>query len=62
MVPGFDVDETTALDYLRREAIRIDTEFRVRPAPFAGLPLGWIKCWKLTALTITPASWRILNK
>ncbi|HMU73514.1 MAG TPA: RNA methyltransferase, partial [Ferruginibacter sp.] len=62
-VPGFDVDETTALDYLRREAIRIDTEFKGWALlRFAGLPLGWIKMLGNRINNYYPASWRILNK
>ena len=62
-VPVVDVDEATALQYLRRQEIKIDTNLKgwtlIR---YCNLPLGWIKILPGRINNYYPKEWRILNK
>lgn len=62
-VPGFDVDISTALQYLRKEEIKIAAEQRGWAlVSFARLPIGWIKLLGNRINNYYPAAWRILNR
>lgn len=59
----FEVDKETALQYLRREGIKIGTGYKGRALiTFQQLPLGWIKLLGNRINNYYPAAWRILNK
>lgn len=59
----FEVDKDTALQYLRREEIKIDTGYKGWALiTFQQLPLGWIKLLGNRINNYYPAAWRILNK
>ena len=62
-VVRFEVDKETALQYLRREEIKIDTDRKGWALiTFQQLPLGWIKLLGNRINNYYPAAWRILNK
>lgn len=62
-VPRYEVDKETALQYLRKEEIKIDTELKGWVLLTHGqLSLGWIKVMLNRINNYYPASWRILNK
>ncbi len=62
-VVRFEVEEETALQYLRREEIKIDTERKGWALiTFQQLPLGWVKLLGNRINNYYPAAWRILNK
>lgn len=62
-VSRFEVDKETALHYLRREEIKIDTGYKGWALiTFRQLPLGWIKLLGNRINNYYPAAWRILNK
>lgn len=62
-VTRFDVDEETALQYLRRKEIRIDTDYKGWALiTCRQLPLGWIKLLANRINNYYPAAWRILNR
>jgi len=59
----FEVDKETALQYLRREEIKIGTGYKGWALiMFQQLPLGWIKLLGNRINNYYPAAWRILNK
>ena len=62
-IPVIDTDETTALQYLRKQEIKIDTGLKgwalIR---YGNLPLGWIKILPGRVNNYYPKEWRILNK
>jgi len=59
----FDVEKETALQYLRREEIKIDTGFKGWALlTYQQLTLGWIKLLGNRINNYYPAAWRILNK
>ncbi len=62
-VPFVEVDLQTALQYLRREEIKIDTALKgwglIR---YKELNLGWIKILPSRINNYYPKDWRILNK
>ena len=59
----FEVDKETALQYLRREEIKIGTGYKGWALiTFQQLPLGWIKLLGNRINNYYPAAWRILNK
>lgn len=62
-VKRFEVDTETALKYLRREEIKIDTGDKGWALIcFGHLPLGWIKLLGNRINNYYPANWRILNR
>lgn len=62
-VPRYEVDKETALQYLRKEEIKIDTEIRGWVLLTHGqLPLGWVKAIPNRINNYYPSAWRILNK
>jgi 16S rRNA C967 or C1407 C5-methylase (RsmB/RsmF family)/NOL1/NOP2/fmu family ribosome biogenesis protein len=63
ILPRMEVDETTALDYLRRKDIVIDTGLRGWTLlVYADLPLGLVKILPNRLNNYYPKEWRILNK
>ncbi len=62
-LPVVNVDEATALQYLRKQEIKIDTNLKgwtlIR---YCKLPLGWIKILPGRVNNYYPKEWRILNK
>ena len=63
LVNRLDIDKETALQYLRRQEIKIDSLSNgwVLLA-YNNLPLGWIKVIGKRINNYYPAAWRILNK
>lgn len=62
-VTRFEVTKETALQYLRREEIKIDTGYKGWALlTYQGLCIGWIKSLVNRINNYYPASWRILNK
>lgn len=62
-VPFVEVDAANALQYLRRQGIKIETALKgwvlIR---FRNLPLGWVKILPNRINNYYPAAWRIVNK
>ena len=57
------INEATALDYLRRKDIAVDTEIRGWALlKYGGLPLGLVKILPNRLNNYYPKEWRILNK
>jgi len=62
-VPMVDTDETTALQYLRKQEIKIDSNIKGWTLiSYRQLPLGWIKILPGRVNNYYPKEWRILNK
>ncbi|MFN8253350.1 MAG: RNA methyltransferase [Ferruginibacter sp.] len=62
-IPVIDLDETTALQYLRRQDIRPPTSVKGWAlAAYRDLPLGWVKILPNRINNYYPAAWRIVNK
>jgi NOL1/NOP2/sun family putative RNA methylase len=62
-VPAVDVDEETALQYLRKQDVKIDTNLKGWAlVSYSKLPLGWIKILPGRVNNYYPKEWRILNK
>jgi len=62
-VPSVDVDMESALQYLRRQDIAVDTELKGWVLiKFQNMPLGWIKILPNRINNYYPKGWRILNK
>ena len=62
-IPSIDVDKETALQYLRRQDIRIETQLKGWTLiKFQQTTLGWIKILPNRINNYYPKGWRILNK
>lgn len=62
-LPSIEVDEETALQYLRRQDIKMDTAHKGwMLITYRQLPLGWIKVLQGRINNYYPKEWRILNK
>lgn len=62
-IPVVDVNETTALQYLRRNDISVDTLHRGWALiSYKNVPLGWIKILHNRINNYYPQGWRIVNK
>ena len=62
-VTRFEVDVPAALQYLRREEMKLDTEKRGWALlTVAQLPIGWVKLLGNRINNYYPAAWRILNR
>ena len=62
-VPSITVDKETALQYLRRQDIKIDTSLKGWALiKFRDAALGWIKILPNRINNYYPKGWRILNK
>jgi NOL1/NOP2/sun family putative RNA methylase len=62
-VPACEVELGTALQYLRKQDIKIDTAIKGWALiKYLQLPLGWVKILPNRINNYYPASWRILNK
>ena len=62
-VPGCEVGLETALQYLRKQDIKIDTAIKGWALiKYRQLPLGWVKILPNRINNYYPATWRILNK
>ncbi len=62
-VPRYEVDMETALQYLRKEEIKINTAVRGWILlTHQQLPIGWVKIMTNRINNYYPAAWRILNK
>ena len=62
-VPSVAVDEETALQYLRKQDIKIDTNLKGWTLiSYCKQPLGWIKILPGRVNNYYPKEWRILNK
>ena len=62
-IPAIEVDESTALQYLRKQEIKLDTVLKDWSLlVFQGIPLGWIKILQGRINNYYPKEWRILNK
>lgn len=59
--PEVEVDEATALQYLRREAISVDAPRGIVLLIFDGYPLGWVNNLGNRANNLYPQDWRIRN-
>ena len=62
-VPAIEVDKETALQYLRRQEIKLDNkQTGWALITYLQLPLGWIKMLPNRINNYYPKEWRILNK
>ncbi len=62
-VPSIVVDKVTALQYLRRQEIKVTTDFKGWVLlTYQDLPLGWIKILPNRVNNYYPKDWRIFNK
>ena len=62
-IPVTDADEATALQYLRKQEIKIDTHLKGWALiSHCKLPLGWIKILPGRVNNYYPKEWRILNR
>jgi len=62
-VPAIEVDKETALQYLRRQDIKLDNkQTGWALITYLQLPLGWIKMLPNRINNYYPKEWRILNK
>ena len=62
-IPRLNVDIETALEYLRKVDIKMETEMRGWVLiTHQHLPVGWIKVMANRSNNYYPAAWRILNK
>jgi len=62
-VPAFEADEPTALNFLRKKDIEIESKYRGWVLlKFSDIPLGWIKNMGNRINNYYPKEWRILNK
>ncbi len=63
ILPRLDVDEATALDYLRRKDIQVETDLRGWVViSYKGIALGLVKILSNRVNNYYPKDWRILNK
>ena len=62
-IPAIEVDKETALNYLRRNEIKLETEIKGWALiTYELLPLGWVKVLPNRVNNYYPKEWRILNK
>ncbi len=62
-IPAIEVDKETALQYLRRQEIKLDADIKGWALlTYRQLPLGWIKALPNRINNYYPKEWRILNK
>jgi len=62
-MPGVEVDKETALQYLRRQEIKIATDIKGWALlTHQHLPLGWVKILPNRINNYYPKEWRIFNK
>ena len=62
-LPAIELDEKTALQYLRRQEIKLDhLVMGWALVKFRHLPLGWVKILPHRINNYYPKNWRILNK
>ena len=62
-IPKIEIDIETALQYLRRHEINLQTEMRGWILlTYQQLPLGWVKAMPNRTNNYYPREWRILNK
>jgi len=62
-LPTIEVDRSTALQYLRRQEIGLNSQVRGWALlTFEGLPLGWVKALGNRVNNYYPKEWRILHK
>lgn len=62
-VPSIEVDKETALQYLRRQEIKLEAGIKGWALiTYKQLPLGWIKALPNRVNNYYPKEWRILNK
>ena len=62
-IPVFEVDKETALNYLRRNELKLETEIKGWALiTYELLPLGWVKVLPNRVNNYYPREWRILNK
>jgi NOL1/NOP2/fmu family ribosome biogenesis protein len=62
-IQRIEVDEPTAIEYLRKEAIHLETGMKGWVlVTFKQMPLGWIKVMPGRINNYYPKEWRILKK
>jgi len=62
-IPSIDVDKETALQYLRKQEIKVDVHIKGWALiTHQQLPLGWVKVLPNRVNNYYPKEWRILNK
>lgn len=62
-IPALAIDKETALQYLRREEIKLDTEEKGWVLlTYQRLPIGWVKILSNRVNNYYPKEWRILHK
>jgi 16S rRNA C967 or C1407 C5-methylase (RsmB/RsmF family)/NOL1/NOP2/fmu family ribosome biogenesis protein len=62
-IPFIEIDKATALEYLRRHELKIETELKGWVLlKYNQLPIGWIKILANRINNYYPKEWRILNK
>ena len=60
-VEYIDVDEVTAMAYLRKQTIALDTTIGYKIIRFEGVNLGWINCIPNRINNMYPTHWRLLH-
>ena len=62
-IPSIVIDKDTALQYLRRQEIKLTTDLKGWVLlTYQHLPLGWIKILPNRVNNYYPKDWRIFNK
>ncbi len=62
-LPSVTLDESNALQYLRKQDIAVETNLKGWAlVKYKGLPLGWVKVLPNRINNYYPKEWRILNK
>jgi NOL1/NOP2/fmu family ribosome biogenesis protein len=62
-IPAIEVNKETALNYLRRNEIKLETDIKGWALiTHQQLPLGWVKVLPNRVNNYYPKEWRILNK
>ena len=56
-----EVDEATAIQYLKKETIHIDGPLGFKLLQFKGVPIGWINVMQNRSNNMYPTAWRLLH-
>ncbi len=56
-----EVDEATAMSYLRKQTIQIDSGMGYKILKYKGVNLGWVNVIQNRINNMYPTNWRLLN-
>ncbi len=60
-VDVIDTDEATAMQYLRKQTIRIESSFGYKILKYNGVNLGWVNILQNRTNNLYPTHWRLLH-